>query len=180
MNNTNVDIIINRFYSYLPNGNDYSVTVRDLKFESKEQSEIRKFLIDESIIKDWGTHGQLIISKKGEEIVNVYGCIVKYLEHEKEVRTENIRLEKARHEKIYNDAKLSKWQAKTFWFVFIFGLIGGVYTIYSIMHSVVGESEEQKIEHILEQKLQEREQKHKISTYQTNIDSLSIDKAGEK
>lgn len=180
MNSINVDIAINRFYSYLPDGNDYFFAVHDLNFETKEQYEIRKFLIDESIIKDWGIYGKHIISKKGEEIVNVYGGIDKYLEHEQEVRAENIRLDKARHEKIYNDAKLSKWQAKTFWFVFIFGLIGGVYTIYSIIHSAIGESEEQKIERILERKLTEQEQKQKVSTYQTNIDTLSKDKIGEK
>lgn len=114
MNNSNVDIVINRFYSYLPNGNDYFMAVHDLKFDTKEEYEIRKFLIDESIIKDWGTYGKHIISKKGEEIVKVYGGIEKYLEHEKAVLDENIRLDKARREKIYNDAKLSKWQAKTF------------------------------------------------------------------
>jgi len=180
MNNDNVDKVINRFYSYLPNGYDFDLCVRDFKFEIKEQYEILKFLEDEFIIKDWGIHGKHIISKKGEEIVNVYGGIDKYLEHEQEIRAENIRLDKARRVKIYNDAKLSKWQAKTFWFVFIFGLIGGFYTIYSIIHSFAGESEEQKIERILEKKLQEREQKHKVSTYQTNIDTLSIKKSGEK
>lgn len=64
--------------------------------------------------------------------------------------------------------------------MFIFGLIGGVYTIYSIIHSAIGESEEQKIERILERKLTEQEQKQKASTYQTNIDTLSKEKPGEK
>lgn len=108
MNNSNVDIVINRFYNYLPNGYDYFMAVIDLNFSSKEQNEILKFLIDESIIKDCGYNKEYIISKKGEEIVKIYGGIEKYLEHETEVRDESIRLDKARHVKIYNDAKLSK------------------------------------------------------------------------
>jgi hypothetical protein len=48
--------------------------------------------------------------------------------------------------------------------------------IFSIAHSILGESEEQKIERILENKLQALEQKQKASTFQTGIDTLSIDK----
>ena len=51
---------------------------------------------------------------------------------------------------------------------------------YSDSVKFVGESEEQRIERILENKLQAREQKQKTSIYQTNIDSLSIDRAGKK
>lgn len=180
MTNDNIDIVIKRFYSYLPNGYEYFMAVHDLNFSSKEQYEIRKFLIDESIIITHGAHGQYIISKKGEEIVNVYGGIDKYLEHESAEKAERNRLEKLKNEKLYLDTKLARWQVKTFWYVFIFGLFGGFYSMYSMIDSFVGESEEQRIERILENKLQEREQKQKTSTYQTNIDSLSIDRAGKK
>ena len=180
MHSDNVDKVIKRFHSYLPLGNNYSDSVNDFKFEYKEQLGILKFLCDKSILVPWGEHGKHILSDIGEDIVDNYGGIDKYLAHEKEEIAEKKRLEKLKNEKLHFDTKLSKWQVKTFWFVFIFGLVGGFYSVYSIIDSFVGESEEKKIERMLEQKLQEQEQKHKISTYQTNVDTLSIDKAGEK
>lgn len=179
MTNDNVDIVIKRFYSYLPNGKYYCESVSNLNLEIKEQQEILKFLVDESIIKDVGDQSH-ILSSKGKEIVEIYGGIDKYLEHEKSEKDESNRLEKLKNEKLYLDTKLAKWKVKTFWYVFIFGLLGGFHTVYSIIDSFVGESEEQKIERILENKLQEREQKQKASIYQTNIDTLAKKKSGEK
>ena len=172
MNSDSIDKVINLFYGLLPFGSNFSDAVYNFKFEYKDQHSIKKFLVDKYILEELG-EGKHILTQIGREIVEIYGGIDKYLSHEKAENEENIRLDKAKHEKIYNDAKLSKWQIKTFWYVFIFGLIGGFYSIYSIINSFVGESEEHRIERILENKLQAREQKQKISTYQTNIDSLS-------
>ena len=180
MNSDSIDKVINLFYSYRPYGNNFSDSVHGFKFEYKEQNEILKFLVDKSILEPWGEHGKHILSNIGVEIVDNYGGIDKYLEHEKAEKAERNRLEKLKNEKLYLDTKLARWQVKTFWYVFIFGLFGGFYSMYSMIDSFVGESEEQRIERILENKLLEREQKQKTSTYQTNIDSLSIDRAGEK
>jgi len=179
MDSDSIDKVINLFYSYRPYGNNFSDSVYGFKFEYNEQNSIKKFLVDKSILEEWGD-GKHIITQIGEDIVEIYGGIDKYLEHEKSEKDEKIRLEKLKNEKLYLDTKLARWQVKTFWYVFIFGLFGGFYSMYSMIDSFVGESEEQRIERILESKLQEREQKQKTSTYQTNIDSLSIDISGKK
>ncbi len=115
-----------------------------------------------------------ILTDIGESIVDDYGGIEKFLAHRQVEINEKNRLKKITDEKLIFDAKLSKWQVKIFWPMFIIALIGGFYSIYSIIDAVVGESEEQKIVRILDQKLQEREQKQKTSTSQTSIDTLSI------
>ena len=39
-------------------------------------------------------------------------------------------------EKELNDAKLSKWQVKYFWYIFAFGLVGGIYSTVEIIKSL--------------------------------------------
>jgi len=175
-----IDKVITRYFSYLPLGTNFSDSVHDFKFEYKEQLGILKFLVDESILINWGEHGKHILSPKGEEIIKIHGGIEKYFENKKKENEEIIRIKNIKNEKLINDAKISKWQVKTFWYVFIFGLIGGVYAVYSIINSVLGESEEQKIERILEKKLQEQDKKHKASTYQLQPDSLSSETIDDK
>ncbi len=135
---------------------------------------ILKYLVNGSILETWGEHGKHILTDIGESIVDDYGGIENFLAHRQEEINDKKRLDKITNEKLISDAKLSKWQVKIFWPMFIIALIGGLYSIYSIVDAVVGESEEQKIERILDLKLQEREQKQKTSTSQISIDTLSI------
>lgn len=90
--------------------------------------------------------------------------------HEKQqykINKEN-RLNVIKDNKLENDAKLSKWQAKTFWCVFSFGIIGGVYAIISMVIALTGETTEQKIQHILEDKFKSQPKIENTSIPQTN------------
>lgn len=43
---------------------------------------------------------------------------------------------KAERKKLHNESKLSDWQVKTFWPLFIFGLFGGLYSAYDIIKNL--------------------------------------------
>lgn len=75
----NVDLIIERYFSYLPHGNSYFDTVPQ-KFEHNEKYEIKDFLIEENIIEDWGDAGKHKLTKLGKEIVTVHKGIKNYIE----------------------------------------------------------------------------------------------------
>jgi len=164
-----IDKVIRRYFEHLPFGNNFSDSVRDFKFEFKEQIGILKFLMDNSILLNWGDQGKHILSPKGEDIINIHGGIKEYLNQERKEKENKFRLEKIKNDKLIYDAKLSKWKYHTFWYVFLFGLIGGIYAVYSIIGSVIGDPEEQKIERIIEKK-------HNASGYQLQTDSLSSEK----
>lgn len=44
--------------------------------------------------------------------------------------------EKAERKKLHNESKLSDWQIKTFWPLFIFGFFGGLYSAYDIIKNL--------------------------------------------
>jgi len=174
MKNTDIDKVIERFNSFLPHGANYYDSTYDFDFEEIENDTILKFLVDNDILVEWGEYDKHILSPKGKAVFFFFCGIDKFLTHEKEESAEKNRVECLKNEKLFFDAKLSKWKVKTFWIIFIFGLFGGFYSIYSIIHSiVVGESEDLKIERTLEKKLLEREHNKETSTYQTGVDTLS-------
>eukprot|EP00825_Cyclidium_porcatum_P017764 TRINITY_DN2042_c0_g1_i3.p1 TRINITY_DN2042_c0_g1~~TRINITY_DN2042_c0_g1_i3.p1 ORF type:complete len:173 (-),score=21.39 TRINITY_DN2042_c0_g1_i3:229-747(-) len=113
-NYENIDKVINLFYQRLPNGTNFYDEVYGYNFDDKEQAEILKFLIDESILEGWGEHGKHILSKTGELIVVDYGGIEDFLAYRQEEIKEKSRLTRIANEKLDFDAKLSKWQIKVF------------------------------------------------------------------
>lgn len=156
MEYSNIDKVIAEFYSYLPLGNNYYDSVHGFHFEFKENEEIKKFLIDEGILIDWGDQGKHILSKKGIEIIETHKSILTFLTNEKQILKQKNEIENAKNQSIIYNAKLSKWKVKTFWFAFFFGIIGGVYSIYSIINSIFKEPDEKRIERIIDQKLQSK------------------------
>ena len=50
--------------------------------------------------------------------------------------TENNKRSEILKDKELNDAKLSKWQVKYFWYIFAFGLLGGIYSTVEIIKSL--------------------------------------------
>jgi hypothetical protein len=52
-----------------------------------------------------------------------------FLEWE-ELYIQNEKDEIAERKKLHNESLLSEWQVKSFWVVFIFGLLGGIYSTY--------------------------------------------------
>ena len=54
---------------------------------------------------------------------------------EAEVKQENIDKE-AERRKLHNESKLSDWQIKTFWPLFVFGIFGGFYSAFDIIKNL--------------------------------------------
>jgi len=122
-----IDKKIELFYGYLPYGNNFSDSTYGLfKDNHHEMYEIRDFLIEQGILENWGNAGKLIISKKGKDAWTEFASIEKYLENCAAVK----QIEK---QKLIYDSKISKWQAKTFWWVFFIGLVGGICGIISLI-----------------------------------------------
>lgn len=44
-----------------------------------------------------------------------------------------------------NNLKLSKWQVRSFWYIFVFGLIGGLYSAFDIIKEVTTKESEKNI-----------------------------------
>eukprot|EP00825_Cyclidium_porcatum_P017763 TRINITY_DN2042_c0_g1_i2.p2 TRINITY_DN2042_c0_g1~~TRINITY_DN2042_c0_g1_i2.p2 ORF type:complete len:111 (-),score=20.08 TRINITY_DN2042_c0_g1_i2:176-508(-) len=99
-NYENIDKVINLFYQRLPNGTNFYDEVYGYNFDDKEQAEILKFLIDESILEGWGEHGKHILSKTGELIVVDYGGIEDFLAYRQEEIKEKSRLTRIANEKL--------------------------------------------------------------------------------
>jgi len=78
--------------------------------------------------------------------------------------------------KLRNDFTLSKWQLKTFWWAFTFGIIGGVYAIVSIIIALTGETTEQKIQRILESKLKSQQKTEQVSVAPTSKKNATLKK----
>lgn len=72
------------------------------------------------------------------------------LEHAQQIKDENVE-----RKKLHNESKLSEWQIKTFWPLFIFGLFGGLYSTYDIMMTLtkVEDSKEQVTKSEMESEL---------------------------
>lgn len=133
MENSNIDKVINRFYSFLPLGNEYSDSVYDFKFNHIEQLAILKFLKEERILQNWGDAGKLILTKSGEEIVTVHHGIEPYLKAKEDERQRKAEIEALQLKKLKGETKLVRWQVHTYWPGFILGVIGGIYAIVSVL-----------------------------------------------
>jgi hypothetical protein len=136
ISNANIDKVINLYYSFWPQGGNYYDATHGLNIEYLENEAIKKFLLEEEILSQWNTD-QYVITKKGQDIIQKFnGKIEEYLRDKDKIQEEYLKLEQARNVKLYYDLKHSKWQARTFWWVFIFGLIGGICGIISLVMQI--------------------------------------------
>lgn len=135
LNFENVDLSIKSFYDLLPYGDYFSQVVHYESIDYEEKEVIKKYLIDNDLIKNYTdkNDGRYILTSHGENVIKNYGGIEKYNEHLKKQQEEKLRLEKKANDKLHNDAKLSKWQVKTFWPLFGVGLIGFMLSIYNFI-----------------------------------------------
>lgn len=62
-----------------------------------------------------------------------------------------------------NDAKLSKWQVKYFWYIFSFGLLGGIYSTIEIIKNLT------KSENVKEKQVTREEMELELSKLRTLI-----------
>ncbi len=77
-----------------------------------------------NLLLDYQTHTKLTELGK---------TTLKHLLAEFEQETED---KKTERKKLYNETKLSNWQVKTFWPLFIFGLFGGLYSGYDFIKNL--------------------------------------------
>lgn len=138
LNFKNVDLLIECFYKLLPYGDYFSNTAYSINIDENEQDVIKKYLIDNSIITNYTykNDGRYILTQHGQNIFEVYGGIEKYNEHIKKQQEEKLSLEEKVNDKLHNDAKLSKWQVKTFWPVFIFGIFSFILGLYNFITQI--------------------------------------------
>lgn len=62
-----------------------------------------------------------------------------------EIKAQKEKDEKAERYKLHNESVTSGWKRKTFWFIFIFGLFGGVYSAIDLINKMIPKSgKEQK------------------------------------
>jgi hypothetical protein len=81
------------------------------------------------------------------------GFISMYNKHQYELNLSN-EYEEIRLRKLKWDSKLSKWQAKTFWYVFFLGVIGGICGIISLSIQLGNYKDKTKNEIIKQQQIQ--------------------------
>jgi hypothetical protein len=137
MNYKKIDKTIELFYGFFPYGSNFSDATYGLfKDNQAEMYETKNFLLEEGILEIWGDAGKLIISKRGKDIWEKFASTEKYLEDNNKKNAEQERFRYLEKQKLIHDSKISKWQAKTFWWVFFIGLIGGICGIISLVMQI--------------------------------------------
>ena len=87
---------------------------------------------------------------------------------ESEVKQE-FKDKEAVRKKLHNDSKLSDWQVKTFWFLFVFGIFGGLYSGYDIIKNLT------KAENVKSKQITKEEMESELSKLRTLILSRKKD-----
>lgn len=100
-----------------------------------------------------GTSNFYIICPETKTIIDKYGSFLEYYKIETEKINESHRIKNTQLKKLENDAKLSNWQVIAFPYVFIIGIISGLYSIISILYLLFGESTDDKINRLLDNRL---------------------------
>lgn len=73
--------------------------------------------------------------------------------------------------KLHNESKLSTWQVKTFWPLFIFGIFGGLYSGYDIIRNITKEENRQS-KLITKEELEQELSKIRVLTIYQKKDTL--------
>ncbi len=77
--------------------------------------------------------------------------------------------------KLKSDAKLSKWQVKTFWWIFALACFGGLYSIYDLTNKIISKKQDQEILTKPQMELELSKLRTLILDHK-KIDSVDIDK----
>lgn len=139
------DIILKELFDSYPEIVDVwkLVIAKNICHEKNEIYSLLDSLIDDDLItKEARTLYR--ITSKAREIIEEHGSLELFNEYVKNERTAKAEVEDIKIEKLRYDAKLSKWQVKTFWPVFIFGIIGGVFGIISFVMQVTADNSPQQ------------------------------------
>lgn len=119
----------------------------------KEYHSIYSDFVNNSLL-DTKTHTKL--TDLGKNTLNVL-----ISERQQEIKDEN-----AERKKLHNESVMSGWKRKTFWYIFAFGLFGGIYSGIDLIKKILPKSEKEKTQ------INTIENKDRL--IKTEIDSLKI------
>jgi hypothetical protein len=125
-----------------------------------------------NLVKDnlgWSKYNQILAEYANNSLVDSYNFTtltelgkntlkVLELEHAQEIKDQNLE-----RKKLHNESKLSDWQVKTFWPLFIFGLFGGLYSTYDIIKNLT------KVENVQLKQITKEEMESELSKLRTLI-----------
>jgi hypothetical protein len=172
--NEKIDLILQHFAA-LGDSEVFDNIYNALDFEPKSDGDLRLVknkMFEEDLIDTRDSHEMVCyITPSGQEIQNDGGWL-KYIEL---IDSENSRiseLAQIEEDKLRWDAKLSKLKAKTFWPVFIFGVLGGLSGVISLYLNL-SETEPAPIEKLSNQIFDTRwnQESSTVELFRTNADS---------
>jgi hypothetical protein len=168
-----IDKVLKLFHFHYHLGKHYYDTVGKVIPDRSTQTKILHYLTEQSILEPWGNaRDNFILTKNGREIFEMYENHAQYLENEKSSKEEAIKINNARNETILNNAKLSRFQVKSFWYFFYATIVFGLITALSIIYQIAKEPTEQHIERIVQKQIQDLQKSNIIGNHQTSQDTL--------
>lgn len=155
---------------YLENGYN-----KENKIESKELHHLYE-IYDGKYFQIMSDKTFCKITPFGKSIIEKHGSLSEYLEFENKQVVEKNRIEQIKKEKLYFDAKISKWKYYTFWPLFILAIFGGGYSVYDITERLTKSKTNQSMQlPKLETEL-ELSKSHTLTLDQRSLDSLHSSK----
>lgn len=168
-----IDKVLKLFHYHNHLGKPFRETVSKIIPEFSDQSKMIHYLTEQSILEPWkNIKDNFILTKNGREIVEMYENYAKYLENEKSSKEEAKKISDARNETILNNAKLSRFQVKTFWYFFWISVVCGIFSLLFTLYQISKEPTEKQLERIVQKKLQDQQKSNIIGNLQTSQDTL--------
>ena len=125
-----VDKILQNLLGLPRNCNHIDNFAKNAFYTSHEQTiRLIEFLKELDAIEPW--NGMHRLTETGKEIASLSGGTKAYLENLERIKQSKITEESEEGKKRKNERTLSKWKVCTFWIVFILGVLGGLYTLFS-------------------------------------------------
>lgn len=151
-----VDIVVNIFRKYHPRGITPALFKKSETYINLlEFDKILTFLIDEGIIYKKAHDYYKLHPEKVSDLNKAWGYsnYIQSIDNKKKKEQEFKQISLV---KLKNEAKLTSWQVKTFWPVFIIALVGGILGTASFIMQISGnkttKQEQQVVQPIIKQK----------------------------
>ena len=169
-----IDKVLKLFYFHNHLCKNFRETVSKIIPEFSDQSKILHYLTEQkSILEPWkNSRDNYILTKNGIEIVEMYENYAQYLDCEESSKEEAKIIKAARNETILNNAKLSRFQVKTFWYFFWISVVCGIFSLLFTLYQISKEPTEKQLERIVQKKLQDQQKSNIIGNLQTSQDTL--------
>ncbi len=172
--NEKIDLILKQFAA-LGDSEVFDNIYNALDFEPKSDGDLRLVknkMFEEDLIDTRDSHEMVcFITPSGQEIQNDGGWL-RYIELIDEENSRISEIAQIEEDKLRWDAKLSKLKAKTFWPVFIFGVLGGLSGAISLYFNL-SETEPTAIEKLDYQIYDTKwnQESSSLELFRTNADS---------